>query len=153
MRYILIAISFTFLFCHKSADELNGEISRLENKLRDTQRAYNDLHRETENLHLIKSELEHNTRVLKALEQGKSPLYILTVEVKQERMGFDAFDLEKQMKDHINAFTFEIPVDKKFYDASSIGQPIAEGFRSGSFVFKLSTSAMVLTVTGKRIEA
>lgn len=151
-HFLLLAIALSLSNCSKSAPELKEEISRLENKLRDTQKAYNQLYDETQTLHAAKTELDHNVKVLRALQRGAKPLYILTLSVRQERNGFDALDIEKHIKDELNEFHFEMPVDQMVYEQSTVGNPLVESFRSGSLLFKLSTSTTVIRVVNKRID-
>lgn len=153
MKHLLIILTALSLSnCSKSAPELKDEIARLENKLRDTQKAYNQLHQESQTLHAVKTELEHDVKVLRALQRGTKPLFILTLSVRQERHGLDTLDLEKHIKDELNEFTFEMPVDQIVYEQSTIGNPMVESFRNGSFLFKLSTSSIVIRVVNKRVD-
>lgn len=153
MKKILFAIFIFLLNCQSDPVELTTEIGRLEAKLRDTQKASDqldiDLQHKFQTFHHLKNEIE----TLQKVRQGKHLFHIVTIQVKQERQGLDILDLEAQVKDHLNSFQFEIAVDPIYYGLLTEGEKIVEKFRGGSFLFRGSTSSMSFRVIKKRIEA
>jgi len=61
-----------------------------------------------------------------------------------------SLDISKHIKDSMNAFDMEIPVDKEFYDSVKIGQEIKSDFRVGTAVMKGSFGSNTVTVKTKR---
>jgi len=59
--------------------------------------------------------------------------YIVEFEIKQSHF---TLDISEHLKDSINKLTFEVPVDKDYYNKVRVGQEITDSFRMGSFVMK-----------------
>ena len=75
--------------------------------------------------------------------------YIVEFELKQTHLTLDLFE---HAKDAMNAITFELPVDKAFYDAVNYGDVIVDRFRSGSLIMNGSFGKWKMTVKRKFIQ-
>lgn len=75
--------------------------------------------------------------------------YIVEFEIKQSHF---TLDISEHLKDSINKLTFEVPVDKDYYNKVRVGQEITDSFRMGSFVMKGSIGKWKITVKNKHIE-
>lgn len=60
-----------------------------------------------------------------------------------------SLSIGKHIRNAMNAFQMEIPVDKDFYDKVKPGQEIASNFKTASFFMKGSISSMKVTVVRK----
>lgn len=58
-------------------------------------------------------------------------------------------DISEHLKDAANAYTFQVPVDKTFYDSVSIGQEYTREFRAGSMLLKGTLGSNKITIVGK----
>lgn len=74
--------------------------------------------------------------------------YIITFGLKQSRISLD---LWKHAKDAMNATEFQLPVDKEFFEAVTVGTEITDEFRTGSFLLKGSFSSWKIWVKAKKI--
>lgn len=72
--------------------------------------------------------------------------YIVEFEIKQSHF---TLDISEHLKDSINKLTFEVPVDKDYYNKVYVGQEITDSFRMGSFVMKGSIGKWKITVKNK----
>lgn len=104
------------------------------------------LHEEIQILEKQKAEIEAETVSIKQ-EKGIEK-YIITFRVKQSHISLD---VKKHLKDAMNTVTFDVPVDKEYYDSLSVGDVINDDFRMGSLVFKGSVGNWKITVDDKRI--
>ena len=75
--------------------------------------------------------------------------YIVEFEIKQSHFSLD---ISEHLKDSINKLTFEIPVDKDYYNKVYVGQEINDSFRMGSFIMKGSIGKWKITVKNKYIK-
>lgn len=82
-------------------------------------------------------------------EQSIKCMYIVTYEIRQTHF---TLDLSEHAKDHLNAATIEIPVDKEYYNSLRIGQVIENDVRVGSLVMKGSLGRWKISVKDKKIE-
>lgn len=55
------------------------------------------------------------------------------------------------MKDSMNKVTFDIPVDKKYFDSVKVGDSVVDKFRTGSLVLFGSFGNWKVTVVGKAV--
>ena len=72
--------------------------------------------------------------------------YIVEFEIKQSHFSLD---ISEHLKDNINKLTFEVPVDKDYYNKVYVGQEITNSFRVGSFVMKGSIGKWKIIVRNK----
>ena len=91
---------------------------------------------------LVKSEIAH-IKEEKGIEK-----YIVTFRIKQTHVSLN---IGTHLKDEMNQITVEIPVDREYYEAISVGDVIADEFRMGSFVLKGSFGSWKITVENKTI--
>lgn len=75
--------------------------------------------------------------------------YIVEFEIKQSHFSLD---ISEHLKDNMNKLTFEVPVDKDYYNKVYIGQEINDSFRVGSFVMKGSIGKWKIIVRNKYIK-
>ena len=75
--------------------------------------------------------------------------YIVEFEIKQSHFSLD---ISEHLKDNINKLTFEVPVDKDYYNKVYVGQEINDSFRMGSFIMKGSIGKWKITVKNKYIK-
>lgn len=75
--------------------------------------------------------------------------YIVEFEIKQSHFSLD---ISEHLKDSINKLTFEVPVDKDYYNKVYVGQEINDSFRMGSFIMKGSIGKWKITVKNKYIK-
>jgi len=95
----------------------------------------NSLRKEYDNLNYEVSELKTEKKIYSS---GKTPVYILTLHFQEHKMelSFDRI-----------SFSFDVPVDEKFYKESKEGTELGHGSRS----FKLFHGGDI-TIKSKRIE-
>ena len=74
--------------------------------------------------------------------------YIIEFKLKQTHF---TLDLGQHMKDAMNAITFELPVDKTFYDSVKEGDEIVDKFRMGSLIISGSFGNWKMTVNKKMV--
>ena len=72
--------------------------------------------------------------------------YVIEFKLKQTHF---TLDLGQHAKDAMNAITFEIPVDKEFFDSVKEGDEIVDRFRTGSFIISGSFGNWKMTVNKK----
>ena len=93
------------------------------------------------------AELDKQCKLLKIYASGKQPKFILKLKLEQSHF----MDLGASIKDAMNAITFEMPVDKEFYDNVQIKTKIIDEFRTGSLLINGSFGDWEMTVVGKEI--
>ena len=93
-----------------------------------------------------KAEIEAETVSIK--EEKGIAKYIITFRVKQSHMPLD---FKNNIKDAMNAVTFDVSVDKEYYDSISVGDTINDDFRVGSLILKGSVGNWEITVDDKQI--
>ena len=86
--------------------------------------------------------------VIEQSTEGGDPFYVLRLELKQQHT---ILNLDKMIKDELNKFEFDIPVDKRYYDSLEIGDEIVDEFRMGSVIIDGSFGSWKCTVVGKGI--
>lgn len=144
----LLLLTLLAASCCRQPQEIADSIKLLESKEYTLQESI-------QQLKLIKSELsakidnlKSDHEVLTAMKAGKSISYILKIKGEQSRFSLD---IGEHMKDAMNAFDFEIPVSKEFYEEQEIGENVSKSFRGGSFILNGSFGSFNLTVKEKRI--
>lgn len=150
----LAAIALSLTSCQNACD-VKDDINQLKNE-----RDYVNLQLSNKRTTLQALELKHGNinAKLRAIDSlalyneqlklGKTR-YVITFEGKQSHFSLD---ISEHVKDEMNAFTFEIPVDAVYYRSVNIGDNIVDEFRTGSLFMKSSFGDMKLKVIGKRIE-
>lgn len=74
--------------------------------------------------------------------------YILTLKLKESSF---TLNIGKHIKNSMNAITFELPVDKRFYDEVSVGNEIIDEFKTASFWLKGNIGSYHMIVEKKTI--
>lgn len=150
----LLTCSVLFLGCEKNACEIKTDINVLKEEVasleREKDRLNNSIFRSRSEINSIsqtKTEIDSSIIYLESL-RSQNLRYILTIKGKQDRMYLS---ISEHVKDAMNAFTFEVPVDAKFYKSVNVGSVLSENFRTGSLILSGSWSDMELKVVGKRI--
>lgn len=130
--FILIAVSLMFCGCVENDQLLEQRCEELRQEIE----ALNE-----EKIYLQNEVI--NTKVEKGIEK-----YVVTFCVKQTHF---TLDIGEHIKDAMNEITFEVAVDKDYYDAVSIGQTINDDFRFGSLIMHGSFGNWSIKVSNKEI--
>lgn len=77
-----------------------------------------------------------------------SERYILTLEVRQSHFSLN---IMMHINDAANVTTFQIPVDKQFFDSVQEGTVLNNDFRTGSLLLKGSIGSWKIKVKNKQI--
>ncbi len=72
--------------------------------------------------------------------------YVVEFELRQSHFSLD---IGKHLKDAMNKITFQLPVDKEFFDSISIGDMVLDKFRAGSAILYGSFGSWKMTVKNK----
>ena len=75
--------------------------------------------------------------------------YVLTLELRQTHF---TISISQHVKDAYNATTFEIPVDKEFYEQVKVGDVLTDKFRTGSLLLSGSFGNWKVTIKKKKVE-
>lgn len=144
---VVLLLSIISISCENAQDVENDlEKLRVERKdLRYSNRAIKTTI--SEQLDILNG-LKEESKILGLKVDGKKPVFVLKLRLKQSRMSLSISD---HMKDSANAINFEIPVDEEFYNSISVGDELVDNVRMGSLVLKGSFSSWNITVRGKRI--
>lgn len=79
---------------------------------------------------------------------ASNTIYIIKIKIHQTTY---TLDLGEYVKNKMNDVSFEIPVDKAYYDKCSIGQTITDpGLKMGSLIMDGDFSELKIKITGKR---
>ena len=136
-KFLLFLIPFLFISC-MSKDEA------LEEKIRVLEIEVNILNQERQRVSNEINELKK--KEIQIAEDKGLVYYIVTFEARQTHFSLD---ISEHLKDATNAYTFQVPVDKTFYDSVSIGQEYTREFRAGSMLLKGTLGSNKITIVGK----
>ena len=150
-----IMLSFTFNSC-QTEKSVKREIERLNEQklviLADIQYliAEKEIKKEClANMDAKRDSLKESINIYEIYASGRAPRYVLEIKLKQSHF---TLDLSKHAKDAMNAITFEIPVDKEFYDSVEKGEEIVDEFRTGSLIMNGDFGKWKMTVISKTIK-
>lgn len=87
------------------------------------------------------------TKTAIAVKDG-SAIYIVEVKVSQSHFSLDLGD---HFKDAMNVTSFEMIVDKRYYDTLTVGQTLNSDFRMGSAIISGSIGSWNIVVSNKRV--
>lgn len=73
--------------------------------------------------------------------------YVVTFECSQSHF---TLDITEHLKDSMNKLTFEVPVDKDYYNKLSVGDTLTDSFRMGSLIMKGSIGKWKVKIVDKR---
>lgn len=153
-KLILLSSIFILSSCESSKDvqedinRLRSERQTIESQLNNSREILHRYRYEIDNIDLKKKETEEAINKLEMLQSGNAR-YVIKVKCKQSRFSLD---IGEHIKDGMNAFEFELPVDSKFYNQVNVGTEIVDDFRTGSLILNGSFSSMTMKVISKRIE-
>lgn len=89
-----------------------------------------------------------NSEISKAKEENGTAVYVVTFRIKQSHF---TLDIGEHIKDSMNEITFEVAVDKEYYDSVSVGETINNDFRVGSLIMHGSFGNWKVTVDNKEV--
>lgn len=88
------------------------------------------------------------TEIVDAKEANGTAKYVVTFRIKQSHI---TLDIGEHLKDSMNEITFDVLVDKEYYDSVSVGSTINDDFRMGSLIMHGSFGSWKVTVDKKEI--
>ncbi len=136
-KILLFLILFLFISCMPKDEALEEKIRVLETEV-------NILNQERQRVSNEINELKK--KEIQVAEDKGLVYYIVTFEARQTHLSLD---ISEHLKDAANAYTFQVPVDKAFYDSVSIGQEYTREFRAGSMLLKGTFGSNKITIVGK----
>ena len=83
-----------------------------------------------------------------ATETNETKRYVVTLEVRETHF---TLSISQHIKDAANASTFEIPVDKAFYDSVKVGDILNDKFRTGSLILSGSFGNWKVSIKEKKV--
>lgn len=87
--------------------------------------------------------------IVEAKEINGTAKYVVTFRIKQSHF---TLDIGEHIKDSMNEITFDVLVDKEYYDSVSVGSTINEDFRMGSLIMHGSFGNWKVTVDKKEVQ-
>lgn len=135
----IIICCFSLCNCKPKDVALEEKINRLENTIENKQIQINQLNATLDEL---------NSKIIKIAEEKELVYYIVIFEVKQTHISLD---LTEHLKDSVNAYRFQVPVDKDFYDNVRVGQELTQNFRFGSLLLKGTFGSNKIMIVDKNI--
>ena len=144
---VLMFMLFFILSCSRLPEEIREEIKKLEEKEITLKLKVSDLHKGKD---IIMDDIEIAKELyeeMKHIIDRKKVKYVLNLELKQTHFSLD---IEKHLKDQMNAVEFEIFVDKDTYNNISVGNMLLDEFRKGSAILYGSVGNLEIKVIGKR---
>lgn len=136
-KFLLILIPFLFISCMPKDEALEEKIRVLEIEI-------NVLNQERQRVSNEIKELKQ--KEVQVAEDKGLIYYVVTFEARQTHMSLD---LSEQLKDAANAYRFQVPVDKDFYDSVRVGQEYTREFRAGSMLLKGTFGSNKITIVEK----
>ena len=83
-----------------------------------------------------------------APQQTWKPRYVVRFELSQSHF---TLSIKQHIKDASNKVTFDVPVDKDYYDSVNVGQEIVDKFRTGSMHLYGSYGSWKVKVINKAV--
>jgi len=136
-KILLFLIPFLFISCMPKDEALEEKIQGLEAQIVSLKEEKSKISNEINEL---------NKKEIQIAEDKGLVYYIVTFEARQTHFSLD---ISEHLKDAANAYTFQVPVDKTFYDSVSIGQEYTREFRAGSMLLKGTLGSNKITIVGK----
>ncbi len=147
MKKILFLTSLIFFSCSETPQEVTLELEKLKLERKYAASSLMDLKQQVNNLQNEKRYADSVIELSKVL-QSKNPKYILTLHYEATSMSLD---INEHIKNSVNAFDFEIPVDAEYYHQVNVGQTLIEEFKSGSAMINGKFGNSEISVVNKRI--
>ena len=136
-KILLFLIPFLFISCMPKDEALEEKIQGLEAQIVSLNEKKTKISNEINEL---------DKKEIQIAEDKGLVYYIVTFEARQTHFSLD---ISEHLKDAANAYTFQVPVDKTFYDSVSIGQEYTREFRAGSMLLKGTLGSNKITIVGK----
>lgn len=150
LRKILLII--VIILCTSCEEEKRDRIHQLNNKITNLRYQRNNLVFSIDSLQDIKYNLTKEIEDLFSEKQiynnNKTPIYILTLEVKQTTY---TLDLDEHVKNHLNTIELQFPTSKEFYNKVKINDYISDDVKYGSLMFNNDFSKLKIKVKNKHI--
>ncbi len=144
-RLLALFSLFVIVSCNKTKEDVDNMNSRYES-LKGSVDAYEEKLR---GLNQSINELQKIETHLTQLKNGKTPVYILLLNVHQSNI---TLDISQHIKNSMNSSEFEIPVSEEYYNNVSEGSDLSDSFRVGSFLMRGSWGNIKVTVKKKEIK-
>lgn len=136
-KFLLFLIPFLFISCMPKDEALEEKIHGLEAQIVSLNEKKSKISNEINEL---------SKKEIHIAEDKGLVYYIVTFEARQTHFSLD---ISEHLKDAANVYTFQVPVDKTFYDSVSIGQEYTREFRAGSMLLKGTLGSNKITIVGK----
>lgn len=145
----LVSMMLTTLFYScESENDFKSKIDALRVERQAMQISVDNLYKDILEKHKEITDLNEKLKELNIYKSGKTPKYILKINLRQSHFSLS---ITKHLKDAMNAIDFELPVDKDFYNSVSVGTQIVDNFRTGSLLLHGSIGNWNMRVSGKEI--
>lgn len=125
----------------QEVDALSEQISIVTSEYKSVKGQLNHMRNEADSLEQLIQERE-------IVADGGAVKYIITFKLKQSHFSLD---IDKHIKDAMNAIKFNIMVDKDFYNSVEVGDKVVNDFRVGSFIMNGSFGNWKMKVIDKQI--
>ncbi len=111
----------------------------------------------------LEQKIENLRSEISALEEQKDAIESEIINIKEEhgiakymvtfqiRQVHYTLDIEEHLKDAMNEISFEVLVDKDYYDSVFVGSIISEDFRVGSLMIRGTYGNWEVKVVEKRV--
>jgi hypothetical protein len=151
MKKIIWIFTLTaLLFCGCASEEsLENRKDILIKENHSLWKQNDNLKKENKNAVNQLKEINEELKELNIFKSGNTPVYLLTLELKQSHFSLS---IKKHIKDAMNKVTFTIPVSKEFYDSQKVDSMLVDKFRAGSFWTGGSVGSWEVKVTDKKIK-
>ncbi len=134
MPIVIVVLTFSILGgCAESNESLEYRCENLRSEIASLE----------EQKSIVESE------IIDAKEVNGTAKYVVTFRIKQSHF---TLDFDEHLKDWINEITFDVPVDKEYYDSVSVGDTINDEFRMGSLIMHGSFGSWKVTITKKEVQ-
>ena len=151
---LILSVLCVFVGCERD----NAELQQLHNEL--VKQAFDDSVKASRFSRQVAALEPKVSNIMNKIRQGDSlvkvgssmingtAVYIIKLRVKTVHHNLSITDA---IKDEANAYEFEIPVDKAYFNSLVVGQQLVENSRVGSALINGSFGSDEIHVTNKRI--
>lgn len=152
MKFIICIITaftiMSFMSC-ESVEDVKSNIQELQAERANLSQEVAELRGQAELLQREDRTLSEDIKVEEWVKNNHQIKYVVKFKLKQSHFSLD---LEKHLKDAMNAIELEIPVDRDYYNSLSEGAEVVDNFRFGSLLLHGSFGSWKMSVVSKRIE-
>ena len=146
LLFVLMLLVFSLVFSScETKQSISDEITKLKEERGLLMETTTNLSNEIKFEQVELKRLTEIVKELKVYADGKTPKYILKLDLRQSHISLS---ITRHIKDAANAIQFELPVDKDFYDSVQIDTKIVDEFRTGSMLLSSSFGDWEMTVKG-----